>query len=115
MMRVLFRDQEDSCLFAAEIAVVTFDPESQQLSFFSADDDTITIPDITQNLADSIITNLYEEGKANLSSYQAYLNIEPPEKPDTSPLQDPDENKPSHKMLGFFHRKDPQDKEPWEQ
>jgi len=81
-MRVLFRDQYDSTLFVAEISFVNYYTEYHELQLFSIDDDEITIPNITEETANSIVKTLFEEGKIDLSEYNAFLNEEPPDTPD---------------------------------
>lgn len=72
-MRCLFRDEIDNTLLAAEIAVVGYDPELNELWFNAIDGSCISIFNINRTIADSSILDLYLNQHHDFSSYDAHI------------------------------------------
>ena len=69
-MRALIRDESDNTLIVLEVHEACYSPEDQELYLYSSDTD-YCIEGIVQVNADSAFTELFENGKVDLSIYKA--------------------------------------------
>ena len=69
-MRALIRDKSDHTLIVIEVYEACYNPEENELYLYSPDND-YCVEGIVQVNADSAFTDLFENGKADLSIYKA--------------------------------------------
>jgi len=71
-MRALLKDKEDGTLILIAVTETCYDPESMELCLY-AGETCYTIEKITQVVADSLIQELYENGKADFTQFTAAI------------------------------------------
>ena len=74
-MRALLRDKEDSTLIAVSVNSICYSPEALEL-YIDTGHSSYTVERIIQANADSLIRELFENGKADLTDYQAPIDEE---------------------------------------
>ena len=74
-MRALLRDKEDGTLLAVSVVSVCYSPEAMEL-YIDTGHSGYTIERIIQVNADSLIRELFENGKADMTNYQATIDEE---------------------------------------
>ena len=70
-MRVLMRDKDDSTLILIEAASITYDRTAMELYVGTVETDYV-IERITEVNANSLIQELYNTGKVDVTLYSAY-------------------------------------------
>ncbi len=70
IMRVLLCDSVDNSLVALEVDEVNYDPDDRTVCI-STVHGWYELYNMTKNLADNIITTLYNEGKIDITEYKA--------------------------------------------
>lgn len=70
-MRVLLRDKRDNTLIVVEATEVNYDPEDSCLCICLVGKDDYAILGIEPDLANTVIRDLYDSGKAALDNYLA--------------------------------------------
>ena len=73
-MRVLLRDSRDDTLIAVEAIEVNYDPTDTVLTVCLCTEEYFEISGIRREMADTIVTDLYNEGKISLKQYPAVYN-----------------------------------------
>lgn len=67
-MRALLRDLNDNTLMAISVMESSFDPEAQEIYLY-AGDSCYTVHGVTKVIADSLIRELFEIGKADFTQF----------------------------------------------
>ena len=73
MMRVLLKDKSDNTIFVSEITGTGYDPELQELYLY-ANSETFTVKRIAKINADSVVQELFAEGKSDLTLYETEID-----------------------------------------
>ena len=71
-MRALLRDKSDNTLIVIEVTEACYSPQDNEL-YLNSPDNEYCIEGIVQVNADSVFSELFETGKADLSIYKASL------------------------------------------
>jgi len=74
-MRALLQDKEDGTLIAVSVDSICYDPEAMEL-YIDTGCSSYTIERIIRVNADSLIRELFENGKADMTNYPAVVDEE---------------------------------------
>lgn len=72
IMRALLKDKEDGTLIAIDVTETRYDPDSMELCLYVGET-CYTIHQITQVIADSLVRDLYENGKSDFTQFQTEI------------------------------------------
>lgn len=67
-MRALLRDQSDNTLMVICVTEASFDPKEQELYLY-AGESCYTVQRVTSAIADSLLRELFETGKADFTQF----------------------------------------------